>query len=73
MTKTITAIFDSPEQVTNAFDDLISTGIPQEKIYAEKDRPELKVATPDTTAPEITEILRRHRPKDITEKPLPGG
>lgn len=73
MTKTITAVFDSPEQVTNAFDDLISTGIPQEKIYAEKDRPELKVSTPDTTAPEITEILRRHRPKDITEKPLPGG
>lgn len=73
MTTTITAVYDSPDQVSNAFDDLVSTGIPQDKIFADKDKPEIKVASPDTGVPEIREILNRHRPKDISEKPFPAS
>jgi hypothetical protein len=71
MTKTITAVYDTPGQVTNAFDDLISAGIPQDKIFSNKDKPEIKVASPDTSVPEIMEILKRHRPTDTSEKPFP--
>jgi hypothetical protein len=70
MTKTITAVFASPTQVTNAFDDLVSTGIPQDKIFADQEKPEIKVASPETSVPEIKEILNRHQPKDISEKPF---
>ena len=73
MTITITAVYDSPTQVTNVFDDLVSTGIPRDKIFADKEKPEIKVASPDASAPEIREILNRHHPKDISEKPLPAS
>jgi hypothetical protein len=70
MTITITAVYDSPDHVTNALDDLVSTGIPREKIFADKDKSEVKVHTPQTSAPEIEEILKRHQPKDIYQRPL---
>lgn len=70
MTITITAVYESPDHVSNALDDLVSTGIPREKIFTDKDKSEVKVHTPQSSAPEIEEILRRHRPKDVYQRPL---
>ena len=62
MTKVITAIYASEQTVTNAYDDLISTGIPQEKIRVDKGKAQVQVSSPDSSEPEIVEILRRHQP-----------
>lgn len=67
MTKTISARYTSPATITNVYDDLVSTGIPREKIHAEPEQLLIKVISPDSTAPEIVEILRRHRPSVIEE------
>jgi len=73
MTKTITAVFDDPGQMTNAFDDLISLGIPRETIFADKQPPVIKVAAPGNAVPEISEVLRRHHPTDVSETPFPAS
>lgn len=70
---TVTAVYENADQVINAFDDLVSTGIPREKIFADRDHAEVKVATPQTAVPEIEEILRRHRPTDMYHTPLPAS
>jgi hypothetical protein len=65
MAEIITALYDSEEQVTNVVDDLVSTGIPREKIRVHGDAPQVQVMVPETSSPEITEILQRHRPIEI--------
>lgn len=67
MPATITAVFDSADQVTNAVDDLVSTGIPQEKILINEDKTQIKVTVPDTSEPEIKEILQRHQPSNVSD------
>jgi hypothetical protein len=62
MAKTITATYESMDQIKNAREDLIGSGIPQEKIFADEQGMQLKVMAPDTAEPEIMEILKRHRP-----------
>jgi hypothetical protein len=63
MATTVTAMYSSPGQVKNAREDLIASGIPQEKIYADERGLQVKVITPETGQPEILEILTRHRPE----------
>ena len=65
MAKTITGVYDSVNTVRNAIDDLVSTGIDREKVFAEKDSYQVKVIIPDSAESEVTEILNRHRPKEV--------
>ncbi len=62
MTEMITAVYSSPDTLRNVVDDLVSTGIPREKIRVQDTRFQVQVAMPETVAPEITEILERHQP-----------
>jgi hypothetical protein len=62
MTKIVTAIYASEETLPNVRDDLISTGIPQEKIRVNKEKRQVQVMSPDVTESEIIEIMRRHDP-----------
>jgi hypothetical protein len=66
MTETVTAMYESKDQVRNAVDDLISTGIPREKFRVDDDKLEVAVLTAETTEPEIKEILMRHQPTSIS-------
>ncbi len=65
MTKIVTATYASKETLVNVRDDLVSTGIPQEKIRVNKDKLHVQVMSPDVTESEILEILRRHKPTEL--------
>ncbi len=69
MTQTVTAAFDSADKAINAYDELISEGYPREKLYFDKDTNEVKVIVPDTSKPEVEEILGRHEPEEIRARP----
>jgi hypothetical protein len=66
MTATVTGTYDSTDQVRNVEDDLLATGIPSEKIYVNEQARQIKVIIPETTKPEIVEILNRHKPVSIS-------
>jgi hypothetical protein len=65
MAEIVTAVYDSRDQLTNVVDDLLSTGIPLELIRVHDERPQVQVATAETTEAEVIEILQRHRPIDL--------
>ncbi|MCB1701269.1 MAG: hypothetical protein KDI14_10570 [Halioglobus sp.] len=65
MTRIVTAIYASAETLVNVRDDLVSTGIPQEKIRINKDKRQVQVMSPDVTEAEIIEILNRHEPTQL--------
>ena len=65
MTKIVTAVYASKETLTNVHDDLISTGIPQEKIRIDKEKRQVQVMSPESDASEIIEILNRHQPTQL--------
>ena len=65
MTKIVTAIYASEETLVNVRDDLVSTGIPQEKIRINKEKRQVQVMSPDVTESEIIEIMNRHKPTQI--------
>lgn len=65
MTETITAAYDSATTVTNVVDDLVSTGIPREKIRVQDDKHQVQVLAPEAAEPEIREILSRHGPIEL--------
>lgn len=62
MTKTVTGDFRTEDAMRNAMDDLLSVGIPREKLFMDTNQMQLKVLTPDVTAREVNEILMRHQP-----------
>ncbi len=64
MTATLTARFDSATQMENAVDDLLATGIPDEKIRRDWENNRIAIVLPDTARPEVEEILKRHRPAE---------
>ncbi|MBY4677112.1 hypothetical protein [Marinobacterium arenosum] len=66
MTKTVTGTYESADQIKNARDDLIVTGIPQEQIFVDEDNLQIKVMIADATEPEIEEILKRHNASSTT-------
>ena len=69
MTPTVTAAYGSADKAINAYDELISEGYPREKLYFDKETHEIKVIVPDTSKPEVEEILGRHEPDEILSRP----
>jgi len=65
MAEIITAVYESADVLPNVRDDLISTGIPQEKIRVNQDKKQVQVMGPTTAEAEIEEILKRHSPTEI--------
>jgi hypothetical protein len=65
MTETVTCTYDSVDKVHNAKEDLVASGIPQEKIFVVKEDNQIKVMIPAASRPEIEEILNRHNPSKI--------
>lgn len=63
--KVMNGDFESVEQMTNARDDLLSTGIDNEKVTVDHEQIQLKVVIPDDIEREVTEILQRHNPKQL--------
>jgi hypothetical protein len=69
MTKILTGRYDSLDAARNAFDDLINAGFDREKVYLDRDTSHVKVMAPGATEPEAREILARHRPAEVFERP----
>lgn len=69
MTQTITAAYSSDGKAVNAYDELVSEGYPREKLYFDKRSNEIKVLAPETSRPEVEEILNRHEPDKIWSTP----
>lgn len=65
MAEIITAVYASVDTLTNVRNDLVSVGIPQEKIRVNKDKKQVQVMGPETAEAEIKEILKRHVPIEI--------
>ncbi|MEJ2273354.1 MAG: hypothetical protein P8Y01_02085 [Woeseiaceae bacterium] len=61
----IVASYKDAMTIKNVRDDLISTGIPGEKIKVDKDHFKVRVMVPERTKAEIMEILNRHEPSEI--------
>lgn len=73
MPRTLTATYSDTAAARNAQEDLIASGIPSEKVFLERDTPDLprvKVITPAETERELREILGRHDPVEITASDL---
>ena len=70
MTETINAVFSSVDKAKNAVDDLLSTGIDREKVFLDEDNIQVKVITPNVVEREIVEILQRHQPMQVSERPI---
>ncbi|HSN52378.1 MAG TPA: hypothetical protein VLS87_07590 [Woeseiaceae bacterium] len=65
MTAAVVATYKDVKTVRNVEDDLLSTGIPNEKIKVDKESRKIRVMVPEATRPEIMEILNRHEPAEI--------
>lgn len=70
MTKTLTGRYGTPGAARNAHEDLIDTGFPAEKVFLDREHGEVKVIASEFSEREAREILGRHQPKDITERPM---
>ncbi|MCW8889161.1 MAG: hypothetical protein OQL20_00705 [Sedimenticola sp.] len=66
MTTTITGAFTSMDTIRNTMDELIANGIDREKIFADAENNELKVMVPDDIEFEVTKIIKRHHPFDMS-------
>ena len=65
MAEIITAVYESHDTLANVRNDLVSVGIPQEKIRVNPDKNQVQVMAPDVSDAEIREILERHQPREI--------
>ena len=61
----VVASFKDAMTIKNVRDDLLSTGIPGEKIKIDKDHFKVRVMVPEQTKAEIIEILNRHDPAEL--------
>jgi hypothetical protein len=61
MTRTLTGTFKSMDQARNVEDELLSSGIPREKIYIDEKAKTIKILVPEATMPGVTAILERHQ------------
>jgi hypothetical protein len=71
MNKILIAKFDSEENLKAAENNLMTAtiaGFPREKIVVDKEKGEIRVITPEATKAQVEQILKDHRPKDVTEK-----
>jgi len=65
MTDALVATFKNVRTITNVEDDLLSTGIPNEKIKIDREHRKIRVMVPDATRAEVLEILNRHEPAEV--------
>ena len=65
MTLAVVATYKDVRAITNVEDDLLATGIPNEKIKIDKEHRKIRVMIPEVTRSEILEILNRHDPAEI--------
>ena len=65
MTQAVVATYKNVRAITNVEDDLLATGIPNEKIKIDKEHRKIRVMVPEVTRSEILEILNRHDPAEI--------
>jgi hypothetical protein len=65
MTEAVVATYKNVRAIANVEDDLLATGIPNEKIRIDKEHRKIRVMVPDVTKSEILEILNRHDPTEI--------
>ncbi len=65
MTQAVVATYKNVRAIANVEEDLLATGIPNEKIKIDKEHRKIRVMVPDVTKAEILEILNRHSPAEI--------
>jgi hypothetical protein len=65
MAEALVATYKDVRTITNVEDDLLSTGIPNEKIKIDKEHRKIRVMVPDATRAEVLEILNRHEPAEV--------
>ena len=65
MTEAVVATFKDVKSLMNVEEDLLATGIPNEKIKVDKEHRKIRVFTPDATKAEVLEILKRHKPAEV--------
>lgn len=65
MAEIITAVYASADTLANVRDDLVSVGIPQEKIRVSHEKNQVQVMGPRAAEAEIEEILNRHSPIEV--------
>lgn len=65
MTEAIVATYDDVKTIKNVEDDLLATGIPNEKIRVDKEHRKIRVMIPEVTRSEVIEILNRHKPAEV--------
>jgi hypothetical protein len=65
MAEIITAVYASADTLANVRNDLISVGIPQEKIRVSDEKKQVQVLGPESSEAEIKEIFERHSPTEI--------
>jgi methylmalonyl-CoA mutase cobalamin-binding subunit len=65
MTEAVVATFKDVKSIMNVEEDLLATGIPNEKIKIDKEHRKIRVFTPDATKAEVLEILKRHMPAEV--------
>ena len=61
----VVATYKNVRVMTNVEEDLLATGIPNEKIKIDKEHRKIRVLVPEITKSEILEILNRHDPAEI--------
>ena len=65
MTEAVVATFKDVKSIMNVEEDLLATGIPNEKIKIDKEHRKIRVFTPVETKSEVLEILNRHMPSEV--------
>jgi hypothetical protein len=68
MTAIVTAVYGSETAISNVVEDLISVGIPRDRIATESSARQVAVTSADAAEPEVTEILKRHQPSQINSR-----
>jgi hypothetical protein len=65
MTQALVATYKNVRAITNVEEDLLATGIPNEKIKIDMEHRKIRVFVPDETRSEVMEILNRHMPAEV--------
>jgi hypothetical protein len=66
MAKVITATYSTDTTVPNVVDDLVNIGLPTEKILADEGKKEVKIIAGSSIEAEIKEVLKRHKPDQLS-------
>jgi len=63
MTETVSVTYASADAMKNALNELVGHRIPEEKIFVDKEKLQIKVIIPKATKSTIEELLNRHNHK----------